>query len=209
MAKPMLRLLFAAALMSGVAACGSGNPLELTRSYCPGIGVAKFANSITLIAPDAAATAGALDLTGQLTAVSGVCERAGGKLVTSTRAVVSASRRDSGAEQTVELPVFVTLVRDNSSILSKQIVPVRLSFAAGARSASAPVALKVMLDEAAARAAAKPLTGSPDDEPLPPPGKKRRPRSGPTLESKVAPTAFEILWGFQLTNQQAAYNLAH
>lgn len=182
----------------GLAAC-QGNPLQITRSYCPAVSILRYAETATLLKPDAAAgTADSLDVTAQFSQATGECKPDKGKLTVPTSVRVTAVRRDAAAERTVELPLFVAVTRNNEAVLSKQVIPVQLRFAAGSRQAQASASYTAVVDEAAARKAAAPLQATARDN------DGRR-----IVEARVTAAPYEVVWGFQLSNADVAYNLAN
>lgn len=184
--------------LAGLAACQS-NPLEITRSYCPAVSILRYAETATLLKPGAVAgTADALDMTVQFSQAVGHCKPEKGKLIVPTSVRVTAVRRDATAERTVELPLFVAVTRNNEAVLSKQVIPVQLRFAAGSPRAEASASSTAIVDEAAARKAAAPLQATARDN------DGRR-----IVEARVTAAPYEVVWGFQLNNADVAYNLTN
>lgn len=184
--------------LAGLAAC-QGNPLQITRSYCPAVSILRYAETATFLKPGAVVgTADALDMTAQFSQAVGDCKPEKGRLVVPTHVRVTAVRRDATAERTVELPLFVAVTRNNEAVLSKQVIPVQMRFAAGARQAEATASYTAVVNEAAARKAAAPLQATARDN------DGRR-----IVEARVTAAPYEVVWGFQLSNADVAYNLAN
>ncbi len=182
--------------LTALAACQS-NPLQITRSFCPAVSVLRYAETVTLLTPGTATT-DALDVTAQFSQASGACEPRKGKLIVPTSVRVTALRRDSAAERTVELPLFVAVTRNNEAVLAKQIIPVQLRFAAGSSRAEATASYTAEVDEESARKAAAPLQATARDN------DGRR-----IVEARVTAAPYEVVWGFQLSNSDVAYNLVN
>ena len=119
---------------------------------------------------------------------------------------VNARRADTAGARTVQLPYFVTVLRGGSAVISKRIGTVTLTFADGQERASATAKGGSFVNRADA--------ALPDDirEKI---TKRRRagdeeaaldPLADPEVKAAIARTRFEMLVGFQLTEEQLKYN---
>ena len=119
---------------------------------------------------------------------------------------VLARRTDTRGARTVTVPYFVTVLRGGTAVVSKRVGEVTLTFADGAERASAAGAGSAYIDKAEAtipadireRITRKRKAGDADAavDPL----------SQPDVKAAVARATFEVLVGFQLTQDQLTYN---
>ncbi len=184
--------LSAAALVSG---CKSNNPLLITRTSCPAVAVVKYANNYTRFAPGANYSAAGLELSAQLGNVQVACtDSKGGAPVSTVSFDLSATRASATAAGQADIPYFVTIVENGTTILSKQVYAAPMQFAEGASRAMVRQSFS----------ATTPFV------PLPPElsaKEKRKQFQQFAEDSRPKAAQFEILIGFQLTEAQAAYNV--
>ncbi|MDE1467003.1 hypothetical protein [Aurantiacibacter sp. D1-12] len=179
------------------------------RSLCPAVGVPEYTGDVTLFSPGDARTANALDVTATITNVRSTCDEASGGAQVYSGATfdVVAMRRDVRGARTVELPYFTTVVRGGNSVVSKRVGSVTLTFADGQERAQTRGTAGAFVDRAAATL--------PEDirERI-----TRRRRAGdasaavdpltePDVRAAIARATFELLIGFQLDEDQLAYNV--
>ena len=205
-------VVLAAATLSGCKSQGDlvveeGVGITALRTVCPAIGVPDFTGDITLFSPPNAVTADAIDLTASLTNVRSTCDDSGDKVYAQANFDVYAQRRDTHGARTVQLPYFATVVRGGNAVLAKRIGTVTLSFADGQARASAAGSGGAFIDRAEAtlpddireRITRKRKSGEMDAavDPL----------AEPAVRDAVSRATFELLVGFQLTQDQLAYNV--
>ncbi|MFC4254582.1 hypothetical protein GRI97_04040 [Altererythrobacter xixiisoli] len=199
---------------AGLAGCKSegdivieqGVGITALRSTCPAVGVPFYTGDVTTFAPGDARTADALDVSATITNVRTSCNDSGEQIAVSANFDVLGLRRDTRGARSVELPYFATVVRGGTSVVAKRIGTVTLNFADGEARAQAQGTGGAQVNRAAATL--------PDDirERI-----TRRRRAGdedaamdplatPEVKAALARTSFELLIGFQLTNDQLAYN---
>ncbi|MGB3165585.1 MAG: hypothetical protein WBA68_02300 [Alteraurantiacibacter sp.] len=177
------------------------------RSVCPAVGVPDYTGDITLFSQPGARTADALDVSAAITNVRSSCNDAGEQVYTSATFDVVASRRDVRGARTVQLPYYSTVMRGGSSVVAKRVGTVTLNFADGQDRAQASGSAETYVNRAEATI--------PDDvrERI---TRRRRagdqsaavdPLSEPDVRAAVARATFELLIGFQLTEDQLAYNV--
>ena len=179
------------------------------RSLCPAVGVPEYTGDVTLFSRAGAQTADALDVTAAITNVRSTCDEAtgGAQVYTGATFDVVAMRRDVRGTRTVELPYFTTVVRGGTSVVSKRVGTVSLTFADGQERAQASGTAGAFVDRASATL--------PEDirERI-----TRRRRAGdasaaidpltePDVRAAVARATFEMLIGFQLEEDQLRYNV--
>lgn len=176
------------------------------RSVCPAVGVPNYTGDMTLFSPASARTADALDVSATITNVRSTCNEDGAQVYTSATFDVVAQRRNTSGARTVELPYFSTVMRGGTSVIAKRVGTVTLTFADGQDRAQASGTAGAYVERAAATL--------PDDirERI-----TRRRRAGeesaavdpltePDVRSAIARATFELLIGFQLNEEQLAYN---
>ena len=192
---------------SGDIVIEQGVGITALRSVCPAVGVPDFTGNVTLFTPAGARTADAIDVTAALTNVRSQCEENGAAEVFSTATFdVLAQRRDTRGARSVTLPYYSTVVRGGNSVVAKRVGSITLNFADGQERTSASGQAGAVVDRAAAT--------------LPPEIRERitrRRRAGqadaaidpltePEVRTALARATFELLIGFQLTDDQLAYN---
>ena len=191
---------------SGDIVIEQGVGITALRSVCPAVGVPDFTGNVTLFTPAGARTADAIDVTAALTNVRSQCEENGAAEVFSTATFdVLAQRRDTRGARSVTLPYYSTVVRGGNAVIAKRLGSVTLNFADGQDRAFARGTAGAVIDRAAAT--------------LPAEIRERitRRRSGeadaaidplnePEVRAALARASFELLVGFQLTEDQLAYN---
>ena len=212
--KARIAILAAAAGLTVLGGCRSegdivvdtGVGITALRSVCPAVGVPNYTGDITLFSPADARTLDALDVTAAITNVRSTCDETGDQVYASATFDVIATRSNTASPRTVSLPYYSTVMRGGSSVVAKRIGQVELSFAAGESRAQASGTAGAYVNRAEATL--------PEDirERI-----TRRRRAGdqsaavdpltePDVRAAIARATFELLIGFQLTEDQLAYN---
>jgi hypothetical protein len=181
------------------------NPLLVTRSSCPAVAIPNFTGDTTLFRGDGTA-AGDIDVVATMTNVRGVCVDGADRVGTNVSFDVLARRVSTAGARTVTLPFFASVVQGGNLLVSKQIGAVTLSFADGAARAQATGHAHADVDRAATRMSdamnkkvnrvRKPGDLDAATDPL----------ADPEVKAAVRATTFEVLVGFQLTDDALAYN---
>lgn len=183
-----------------------GVGITALRSVCPAVGVPDYTGDITLFSPADARTADAIDVTAAITNVRSTCDETGEQVYSAATFDVVALRTDTASARTVSLPYYSTVMRGGSSVVAKRIGTVELNFAAGEARAQASGTAGAYVDRAEATLPAdirERIT------------RRRRagdqsaaidPLTEPDVRAAVARATFELLIGFQLTEDQLAYN---
>jgi len=203
--------LAAAATLAGCRSEGDivveqGVGITALRTACPAVGVPEYLGDVTLFAPAEARTAEAIDVTAVMTNVRSQCNDGSEQVYATATFDVLAQRRDTSGARSVELPYFSTVVRGGSAVVAKRVGTVRLDFADGAARAQASGVAAAYIERAEATI--------PDDvrERI-----TRRRRAGdedaavdpltqPEIRTALARATFELLVGFNLTEDQLRYN---
>jgi len=209
--KALLAATVAVAALGGCQRAGDivieqGVGITALRSVCPAVGVPDFTGNVTLFDPAGARTVEAVDVTASLTNVRSQCNDSGAEVFSTATFDVLAQRRDTRGARTVTLPYYSTVVRGGNSVVAKRVSQITLTFADGQdRTFARGTAGAVVNREAATLPAEirERIT--------------RRRRSGeaaaaidplnqPDVRAALARASFELLIGFQLTDEQLAYN---
>ena len=202
----------AAAALAGCKTAGDlvveeGVGITALRTVCPAVGIPDHTGDVTLFSPAGAVTADALDLTATITNVRTTCDDTSDRVYAQANFDVYAQRRDTRGARTVELPYFSTVVRGGSAVVAKRIGTVTLTFADGEARAAGTGSGGAFIDRAEATL--------PDDirQRI---TRKRKPGeveaavdplAEPEVRAALARATFELLVGFQLTQEQLAYNV--
>ena len=183
-----------------------GVGITALRTTCPAVGVPIYTGDITTFTPADARTLDAMDVTAYITNVRSTCDENGGQVFTSATFDVVASREDTAGARTVELPYFSSVIRGGDNVVAKRVGTVQVSFADGQARAQASGSAEAWVDRSEAtlpddireRITRKRSPGEADAaiDPL----------TEPDVRSAVAKATFELLIGFQLTEEQLAYN---
>lgn len=204
------RVAAVAAGLAGLGAMLAGcqhNPLLVQRSTCPAVAVPNFTGDTTLFRGDGTA-ASDIDVVAVVTNVRGVCADAGDRVGTNVSFDVLARRTATTGARTVTLPFFASVVQGGNLLVSKQVGTVAVTFADGQPRAQATVHAHADLDRAATLmndATAKKVyrVRKPGDLDA-----ATDPLADPVVKAAIRATTFEVLVGFQLSDEALAYNAA-
>jgi hypothetical protein len=213
-----IRLLAAAAFSAALAGCHSKGELVVdesvgitaVRGACPAVGIPDYTGDITLFRTPGDKTAANIDVVATMTDVRTQCNDGSGdnsnKVFATATFDVLARRTDTHGARQVQLPYFVTVLRGGSAVVSKRVGTVTINFADGQERAQASGQGSAYIDRAAAtlpvevrdRITRKRKAGEADAavDPL----------SEPDVKAAVQRATFEVLLGFQLDQNQLAYN---
>ncbi len=208
------RLTAAAVLAIALAGCrGTGDivvdegvGITAVRTACPAVGVPDYTGDITLFRTPGVTTSDNIDVVAAMTNVRSTCNDSGEKVFATATFNVLARRTDTRGARTVTVPYFVTVLRGGTAVVSKRVGEVTLNFADGQERASASGAGSAYIDKAEATIPAeiremitrKRKAGDADAavDPL----------SRPEVKAAVTRATFEVLVGFQLSQDQLNYN---
>jgi hypothetical protein len=208
-----IRMIAALACVSlGLSACARDGEIDatggvsVTRSACPAIAVPAHTGDVTLFDPPASRDSRAIDVVAQVTNVRSTCNEAGSDVITTVNFDVQARRNSTVGTKEVVLPYFTTIVRGGRVIVSKSVSRVAVRFNDGEARATAQGTGTATISKAAAslpedvreRITRKRKPGDADAavDPL----------SDPAVREAVQRASFEVLVGFQLTQEQLQYN---
>lgn len=210
--EPPLKKLIPLAALVLLSACAKDGEIDetggiaITRTACPAVAIPAQTGDITLFNPSSSREARAIDVTANITNLRLACGDQGDEVVAEASFVVEARRSNASGARQVVLPYFATVIRGGSTVVSKRVEQLTLNFADGQMRASATAKGGAVINRAAATLpedVRRKLT------------KKRKaedadasidPLSAPDIRAAVARASFELLIGFQLTQDQLQYN---
>ncbi|HOB12792.1 MAG TPA: hypothetical protein PK680_01075 [Novosphingobium sp.] len=208
------RLISALAVAAALAGCKStgdiviedGVGISAVRTACPAVGIPDYTGDVTLFRTPGNTNSGNIDVVAAMTNVRSECNDAGDKVFTNVTFDVLARRTDTRGERTVTVPYFITVLRGGKAVVTKRVGQATLTFADGQERAQARGQGAAYIDKAEAS--------------LPPEIRERitrrrrageedaavDPLSQPEVKAAVARATFEVLVGFQLSQDQLTYN---
>jgi len=209
---PALPALAALAALAGCAGEGElvldqGVGITAVLSTCPAVGIPDYTGDVTTFRPGEDRSAASLDVSAAITDLRATCNDTAEQVYSEATFTVHARRTDARGARTVTLPYFVTVLRGGSAVVSKRVAEVTLTFADGQERASATAragAYVTKADASLPENIREKIT------------RRRRPGevdaaldplADPEVKAAIARTRFEMLVGFQLTEEQLAYNV--
>jgi len=202
-------------LLAALAACAGEGELVVDQgvgitsvlSTCPAVGIPDYTGDITTFRDASDRSVASLDVSAAITNLRTTCNDTGEKVYSEASFEVHARRTDTRGARTVTLPYFVTVLRGGSAVVSKRVGEVTLAFADGQERAVGTAKVGSFINRADA--------ALPEDirEKI---TRRRRagevdaaldPLADPEVKAAIARTRFEMLVGFQLTEDQLAYNV--
>lgn len=201
----------AAAALAGCAREGElvindGVGITAVRSACPAVGIPDYTGDITTFRTPSSRTAADLDVTAAITNLRSTCNDSGERIYAEATFDVVARRTDVSGPRQVELPYFATVLRGGSSVVTKRIGTVTVNFADGQERASATGKAGAFVNQAEATL--------PEDIRQQITRRRRAgdvdaavdPLTDPAVRAAIQRATFELLVGFQLSEDQLAYN---
>ena len=180
--------------------------ITATRTACPAVAIPAATGDITLFNPPSSRDSTAIDVVAHITNIRSTCDETGEYIVTNSTFEVHGQRRDPRGEREVVLPYFATVVQAGTNVVSKRLGRVALRFADGQyrASTSASASSQVLrsaatLPEETRRFITRERKAGDLDAAV-------DPMTDPGVRAAVTRATFEFLIGFQLTNEQLAYN---
>jgi hypothetical protein len=195
-----------AAAALALAGCNR-NPLLVKRSACPAVAIPTYVGQVTRFDPPQSRNADAIQMTAQITDVTGNCVEGPEYLATDVSFTITAQRRQAGPAKEIYMPMFVALAQGGNVLVSKQVTGVMLNFPEGQLRAEARGGARAQVHRSA-------VTLPPDvQERITRPRKADEPDalvdplSDPQVRAAVRAASFEVLVGFQLDDASLAYNV--
>jgi hypothetical protein len=185
----------------------SGVGITATRTGCPIVAVPDGTGDITLFNPASSQDSTAVDVVATITKLRPICNSTGEKIYSVADFEVQARRTNRSGARTVTLPYFSSVVQGGSAVVAKRVGQVTLNFADGQDRASATAKAASYIDGASARLPAdiveritrKRKAGDADAA--------LDPMADPEVRAAMQRASFELLVGFQLTEDQLRYNV--
>ena len=186
---------------------GAGVGVNVTRSGCPTVAVPDGTGDITIFSPVSSQDADAIDIVATVTNVRTTCNESGEKIYAQASFDVQARRSDASGSRTVTLPYFNTVVQGGSAVISKRIGQVTIQFADGQQRASAQAQAASYIDKASASLPAEIIQKITKKRKPGDPDAALDPMADPEVRAAVVRSSYEMLLGFQLTEDQLRYNV--
>ena len=186
---------------------GAGVGVNVTRSGCPAVAVPDGTGDITLFNPSESQDASAIDVVASITNIRPTCSESGEKIFSQASFDVQARRSDTQGSRTVTLPYFTTVVQGGSAVVAKRVGQVTLQFADGQQRASASAQAGSYIDKASASLPAEIVQKITKKRKPGDPDAALDPMADPEVRAAVVRSSFEMLIGFQLTEDQLRYNV--
>lgn len=202
-------------LIAAVSGCSREGELVVNQgvgitsvlSNCPAVGIPDYTGDITTFRQAGDASFANLDVSAAITNLRATCDDTSEKIYSEAVFDVVAMRKDVSGARKVTLPYFVTVLRGGGAVVTKRVGQVTLNFADGEERASANAKAGSFVDKAAAtlpedireKITARRRPGDPEAA--------LDPLTAPDVKAAIQQTSFEMLIGFQLTQEQLAYNV--
>jgi hypothetical protein len=186
---------------------GAGVGVNVTRSGCPTVAVPDGTGDITIFNPASSQDADAIDIVASVTNVRTTCNESGEKIYAQASFDVQARRSDASGSRTVTLPYFNTVVQGGSAVISKRVGQVTIQFADGQQRASAQAQAASYIDKASASLPAEIIQKITKKRKPGDPDAALDPMADPEVRAAVVRSSYEMLLGFQLTEDQLRYNV--
>lgn len=205
----------AAALTIALAGCRGSNDIVVDQgvgitsvlSACPVVAVPDYTGDITLFNPPTSREARAIEAVGVITNVRSNCNEGSDELYAQASFDIVVTRPNGGAARSITLPYFSSVVQGGNSVASKRVGSVTVNFAAGETRAVTSAQAGAYINRSAAtlpsdivdRITKRRKSGDQDAavDPL----------TDPTVRAAVQRASFELLIGFQLSQEQLQYNV--
>ncbi len=177
------------------------------RTKCPAVGIPDYTGDITLFRDGGQRLASDIDVTANITNLRSTCNDTGERVYSEATFDVFARRADARGARSVSLPYFVTVLRGGGAVVSKQVGTVTIAFADGqerarasAKAGSYVLATEATLPEDIRQQITRERKAGDPDAAV-------DPLSDPAVRAAVQRATFEMLVGFNLSQQQLAYNV--
>jgi len=181
--------------------------LKITRSACPAVGIPAYTGDETLFTTPGGRTANDIDVVAEIVNVTPQCADTGtGPLTSSVSFTVEGRRTSASGARDVTLPYFATAIRGGTQVVSKQLGRVGLHFADGQLRATTSGTATVTIDRSAVALSQKVRNRLTRKRKATDADASIDPMTDPEIRSEVSRASFELLVGFQLSNDQLAYN---
>ena len=208
-----VRLIAPAAAVLALSACAKPGDLVVNqgvgvtavRSLCPAVGIPDYTGDITTFSSPTSRLARDMDVEATMTNLRTTCDEQGERIYANATFDVYATRSDTRGARTVELPYFSVVLRGGSSVVTKKVGTVRIAFAdgqdraVGQGQAGAINRADATLPADVRERITRERKAGDEDAAL-------DPLADPEVRAAVQAASFELLVGFQLSDEQLAYN---
>lgn len=213
--RKLFTVLGGVATLSLIAGCAKNNEIDVSsgvgitsvRTACPAVAVPLYTGDISVFDPANSRDAAALDVVASITNLKPQCTDAGDDVYQLVSFDVQATRREAGPARTISLPYFSTVVQGGNAVVAKRVGAVSVTFAEGSLRGQGQGQASAYVNRASAtlpadiqeRITRRRKAGDEDAaiDPL----------SMPDVRAAVQRASFELLVGFQLTDEQLQYNV--
>jgi hypothetical protein len=185
----------------------SGVGISVTRSGCPVVAVPDGTGDVTLFNPAGSQDAAAIDVVASITNIRPNCNEGGEKIFSQASFDVQARRNDARGSRTVTLPYFTTVLQGGSAVVAKRVGQVTVQFADGQQRATGTAQAASYIDKASASLPAEIVEKITKKRKPGDPDAALDPMADPEVRAAVVRSSFEMLIGFQLTEDQLRYNV--
>lgn len=194
--------------LAGCAADGDITPegILVTRSACPAVAIPAATGDITLFNPTNSRDANAIDVVATMTNVRTTCDETGEFIVSNVTFEVQAQRRDNRGAREVVIPYFSSVVQGGTNVVAKRLGRVGLTFADGQYRASTSGTATGHVLRSAATLPEDIRQQVTRERKAGDPNAAIDPLADPAVRAAVTRATFELLVGFQLTEDQLRYN---
>lgn len=173
---------------------------------CPPVAIPAPTSDVTLFDPPASRDSTAIDVVAHITNLRSTCDETGEYIVSNASFEVHARRRDNRGAREVVLPYFASVVQGDSNVVAKRVRLIGLRFEDGQDRASTTGAATARVLRSAAtlpediRQQITRVRRSGDADAA------IDPMTDPAVRAAVERARFELLVGFDLTQDQLRYN---
>ena len=203
----LLALALAGCAKDGDLDVNSGVGITATRTGCPIVAVPEGTGDVTLFNPASSQDANDVDVVATITKLRPSCNSSGERIYSVASFEVQGRRMDRSGARSVTLPYFSSVVQGGTAVVAKRVGQVTLNFAAGQDRATATGKAAGYIDGTSARLPADIVERI---------NRKRKagdadaaldPMADPEVRAALQRASFELLVGFNLTEDQLRYNV--
>ncbi|GAB5348087.1 hypothetical protein [Alteriqipengyuania sp. 357] len=205
-APTLIALALAGCAKEGDLVLNQGVGVNSVRSLCPAVGIPDYTGDITTFRTPDSRLASDLDIEASMTNLRTTCDEAGERIYANATFDVYASRSDTNGARTVELPYFSVVLRGGSSVVTKRVGTVSVTFADGQDRAVGRGQAGAFINRADATLPAEVRDKITRDRKPGDVDAALDPLADPEVRAAVQAASFELLVGFQLSEAQLAYN---
>lgn len=202
-----IALALAGCAKQGELVVGQGVGISALRTKCPAVGIPDYTGDITLFRQGGQQLSSDIDVTATITNLRSTCNDGGERVYSEASFDVFARRTDARGARQVSLPYFVTVLRAGSAVVSKRVGTVTIAFADGQERARASAKAGSYVNAAEATLPEDIREQITRERKAGDPDAAVDPLSDPAVRAAVQRATFEMLVGFNLTQQQLAYNV--